>query len=118
MVNTFGPVHAVLASRQFLIFISISSFLVVYETSIESLGRLGRRTDLKRRYKLQCMEENKLEEIISLLNLQKQALMELAVELVTPPFAKNRINASVEMQKAMIFHAKIERQVRGLAAQH
>jgi len=64
------------------------------------------------------MDNNKLEDILKLLELQKQALTELALQLVTPATVMNFSKAGVSVQKAIVIRAKIERQVRGLATQH
>jgi hypothetical protein len=62
------------------------------------------------------MDDNKLKEILKLLHSQKEALTELAVELMTPS-ATSRAKAGISAQKAIIFRAKIEQQVRRLAEQ-
>jgi hypothetical protein len=66
--------------------------------------------------KLLRMDDNKLKEILNLLHLQKEALTELAVELMTRN-AMSRDKAGISAQKAIIFRAKIEQQVRRLAEQ-
>jgi hypothetical protein len=63
------------------------------------------------------MDDNKLKEILKLLVLQKKALTDLALELATPIALRNGVSAGINAQKAIIFRAKIEEQVRGLAAQ-
>ena len=63
------------------------------------------------------MDDDKLKEILKLLHLQKEALTELTVELLAntmTPSAMNRVKAGVTVQKAIIFRAKIEQQVRRL----
>jgi hypothetical protein len=62
------------------------------------------------------MDDNKLKEILKLLHMQKEALTELAVELMTPS-AMSRARAGVSAQKAIIFRSKIEQHVRRLAEQ-
>jgi hypothetical protein len=64
------------------------------------------------------MEDDKLKEILDLLHMQKEALIELTVELVAnamTPNAMSRAKAGISAQKAIIFRAKIEQQVRRLA---
>jgi hypothetical protein len=62
------------------------------------------------------MDDNKLKEILKLLQMQKEALTELTVELMTPG-TMPRAKVGVSAQKAIIFRAKIEQQVRRLAEQ-
>jgi hypothetical protein len=62
------------------------------------------------------MDDNKLKAILKLLHLQKEALTELSVELLTPS-ATSRAKAGVSAQKAILFRAKIEQQVRMLVEQ-
>jgi hypothetical protein len=62
------------------------------------------------------MDEIKFEEILRLLDLQKQALTELALELVTPAPLRDGHRAGMSAQKAIIFRAKIEQQVRRLSS--
>ena len=62
------------------------------------------------------MDETKFEEVFKLLDLQKQALTELAMELMTPAPLMRRKNAQLNAQKAIIFRAKIEQQTRRLSA--
>jgi hypothetical protein len=66
------------------------------------------------------MDDNKLREILKLLQMQKEALTELTVELLAntvTPNAMSRAKAGVSAQKAIIFRAKIEQQVRRLSEQ-
>ena len=66
------------------------------------------------------MDDNDLKEILKLLQLQKEALTELTVELLAntmTPTAMSRAKAGISAQKAIIFRSKIERQVRKLTAQ-
>jgi hypothetical protein len=66
------------------------------------------------------MDDNKLKEILKLLEMQKEALTELTVELLAntmTPSAMSRAKAGVSAQKAIIFRSKIEQQVRRLADQ-
>jgi len=64
-----------------------------------------------------CMYETKFAEILKLLELQKQALTDLALDLVT---AANGVKVGervqLSVQKAVIFRHKIERRVRELSA--
>jgi hypothetical protein len=63
------------------------------------------------------MDEAKFEEIFKLLEMQKQALTDLALELVTAAMGvKVRPSAQLSAQKAIIFRNKIERRVRELSA--
>jgi hypothetical protein len=55
-----------------------------------------------------------LAEIVKLLHMQKEALTELMVELVTPS-AMRRGNAGLSAQKTIIFRAKIEQEIHRLA---
>ena len=63
------------------------------------------------------MYETKFAEILKLLELQKQALTDLALDLVT---AANGVKVGervqLSVQKAVIFRHKIERRVRELSA--
>jgi hypothetical protein len=70
--------------------------------------------------KLLRMGDNELKEILQLLQMQKEALTELTVELLAnamTPNAGSRVKAGISAQKAIIFRAKIEQQVRRLAEQ-
>jgi hypothetical protein len=62
------------------------------------------------------MDDNNLKDILKLLHMQKEALTELVLELMTPS-SISRANAGISAQKAIIFRAKIEQQVRKLAEQ-
>jgi hypothetical protein len=62
------------------------------------------------------MDDNKLKDILKLLHMQKEALTELSIELMTPS-GMSRANVGVSAQKAIIFRAKIEQCVRKLAKQ-
>ena len=61
--------------------------------------------------------DNRLNEILKLLALQKEALTDLALELATPTPLRNGVSAGINAQKAIIFRAKIEEQVRKFAEQ-
>lgn len=57
------------------------------------------------------------EHILKLLESQKQALTELAAELVMPCSTRTMANVRASVQKAIMFRRKIERQLGGLSAQ-
>jgi hypothetical protein len=61
------------------------------------------------------MSKSKFEEILRLLELQKQALTELALELAAPTAQSDAVKARTSLQQTIIFRAKIEERVRELA---
>ena len=62
------------------------------------------------------MDEAKFEEILELLNMQKQALTDLALELIAGAMGvKNGQRVQLTAQKAIIFRNKIEQRVRELS---
>jgi hypothetical protein len=61
------------------------------------------------------MSKAKFQEILTLLELQKQALTELALELAAPTAQSDGVKARTSLQQTIIFRAKIEERVRELA---
>jgi hypothetical protein len=59
------------------------------------------------------MSKAKFEEILTLLELQKQALTELALELAAPTAQSDSVSTS--LQQMIVFRAKIGERVRELA---
>jgi hypothetical protein len=61
------------------------------------------------------MSKAKFEEILTLLEPQKQALTELALELAAPSAQSDSVKARTSLQQMIVFRAKIEERVRELA---
>jgi len=64
------------------------------------------------------MDEAKFEEILKLLEMQKQAFTDLSVDRVAAAMGSGKLGQNVQLtvQRAIIFRNQIERRVRELSA--